>query len=343
MNQELQPSRKELKRQKRQLRADALITQQNQESRRRFLIAGAGVTGIIILGGGGAWYLATNYGQGSANPEYDELLKQYRMDEKRFEPVLGRADEAINELTNIASEVIRSDDPNRSRLLAPLQVYADNKEHNPSRNRYRYYREDLEKRGPDALKNPSIQQSTGPSHFFMDFLKIEGAAAGFSPTGRRVGIKESFDPNNLLDAIVLYHELEIVRQDSEIRKGLTSQKEIQSYIAFYDSGIPRVIGALEQEAYLKEVMLINAISGGKLQQDIERGAELDQDFYLKLLNARDDQKPLVEFVLQIAKEAYSSGTNLDYYAGSYVTFINNQYKARGYEVYEAVNGNLVRV
>lgn len=303
-------------------------------------LAGASVT----VGGGLTLWQVSSRGNGSTDQpgiapmssETRGLYGDYQRNETKLAQVLERTDVGINWLRdNLTPRLEAYSETDIASLLAPIDIYDANKA-NPNRNKYLFLKRDLETRGDVALEAGIQTPLQDVRHFLFQLLGDLPLAAGFSPPDKTVSLNKQFDPNNLFDVLVLYHELEHVRQDTEVRRRLTTEQSFGSYMRFYTLGRdekPRIIGAWEQEAYLKEIFVMNALMDGRVKTDAARNT-FDVNEYLKALRAPAERRASVELLLSIAKTIYNSGSSLTNFAPAYADTINNYYRRdRGSDIY----------
>jgi len=342
-------TRKELRQLELQRRQQENRERQKLISRREFLKK-LFVAGGVLLGGGIVWQIGSRREEQPrpATPplSLDSLKRDYQDKELRLNSVLERVDQAFVSLEETLHGKLQSiSEEDRAALMAPIETYKVNKK-NIQRNKYSILISDLEARGEGSLRSPTELHITDLNYFFIQLIEDKtNVAAAFAPISRTVHLNGRFDPNNLLDALVVYHEIEHARQDAQVRMGLDTPQRKLEYNSFYTTGPGqrgRIIGAFEQEAYLKEVMVLDLLTDGRLREDAYKG-KLDIDFYQQRLNVQQDQREILRFVLDGARIVYTSDTSLKSYAPSFVNFMNQQYKNRDFEIYAVNNNRLERV
>lgn len=334
--QEQHLSRKQLRRLRRSERA----AQQNEfdPSRRRFLIAGALIGGGVALGGLGL--LARLLMR--SNSKLETYLETYREDEQKIDNILQQTDQAIDIFSQKLSAKLEALSlEQRMALLSPLDTYNHNRL-NPERNKARFLRIDLEQRVEDALRSSTQYSLPDYRYFFVNLLKGQSMAASFSPVDRTIDINERFSASNMLDALELYHELTHVEQDAQTRTRLPTQEHLRRYQEFYtvSHGSPmRIIGAFEQEAYIKEILVLDLLMDGRLKHDATQGG-IDLNLYVRQLGIRSQQRDEMEIILKIANEMFRSGSSTAYIAPSFADYINRLYRNQGYGIYEIKDGKV---
>lgn len=345
-----QPSREELKRQRR-LEQKQLAFRQQTLQRRRDMLLKVTVGAIATATGAGVFWQIRSRNPDSqlqTQPvsELERKRKEYVDDEQTMEVVLGRADQIMSDLGRLIVEKGQTQQAEDfGQLLTPIKIWDVNKE-NPKRNKYTILRQDLDQRGDVALREGTQLVLKDIRHFHTDLLKDEGPfASTFSPVSRTMSLSEQLSSSNLLDGLITYHELEHARQDSVIRANLTTLLAKQQYDQFYTSQPGqrrRTIITFEHEAYLKELMAMNLLTDGQLKEDGLSG-RINIDEYQTRLGARVQQRPILEFLGGLATAAFKSGTTLREYSPIFTQQINQFYFNQGYDLYGFQSGMLVRV
>lgn len=336
------------KKERRKRRAQQARQEKHRLSRRQAIRKGIILfAGLSATTGGGiaVWQVASvghgrreQSGIAAMSEETKGLHEDYQRNEGKLAQVLERTDLAMQWLSeSLVPRLLAYSDDDRARLLAPIDIYKVNQA-NPNRNKYIFLRSDLERRGNKALKLAVQIPLQDLRHFYFQLLEEESFAGGFSPPDRTVYINEQFTPSNLFDVLVLYHELEHVRHDTEFRRRLTTQQAFDNYLRFYTirggGKRPRIIGAWEQEAYLKEILVMNAILDGRVRRDVINNS-FDVNDYLRQLNASASNTKSVEFLFRISKSIYESGSTLTNFAPAYADMINVHYRRdRGFDIYQ---------
>ena len=141
---------------------------------------------------------------------------------------------------------------------------------------------------------------------------------------------------------MLYHELVHSVQDSEDRKKLPTAEHLRRYLDFYTLGpgqTPRILGFHEQEAYLKEILILDLLTNGQFKKDILEGKK-DPDYYTKQFGLRIDQHNVVQNIVEIAFQVFSSDSTVTNIAPSFADYINKLYRSQGYQIYEMQNSRV---
>ncbi len=149
-----------------------------------------------------------------------------------------------------------------------------------------------------------------PNYFFFRFRDIDSYEAEFSPVERTISVPPGFDPENILDFLVLYHELSHVAQDNGERKTIQSEAQYSEYLRFYEvkpPDEPNVILNYELSAYGLEIELLNLLLDGELKRKIARDEALDAFDIAQRLKVRKDQEPLLDLILSLAISYYPEG------------------------------------
>lgn len=128
---------------------------------------------------------------------------------------------------------------------------------------------------------------------------------------------------------MLYHELVHVNQDTMLRPH-------QAYGLLYGPQIPgermRIIGSFEQEAYLKEVLIWDALTEGQLKDSIT--GKVDRNKLLRQLGARPHQWDTIAQIIGTARKIYETETTLRNFHPDYANFINKKYYRARYDVFD---------
>lgn len=330
--------------------------QQTLVSRREFItrasLIGLGAAGALGAAGFVAWQIGARTERKqppptpTVPPDLDTLRRQYQDREKRLEEVLGKTDKATDYLQKeLEGKLQAYSAGDRIALVVPLDVYRINRA-NPFRNKYKLLLKDLAERGQQALTTEGGIRIDDLAYFSAGLLEGKAnLAAGFEPATRSINLGEGFSPDNLLDILILYHELEHAHQDTLVRSSLDTREKANIYYNFYTIAPrqrQRIVGAFEQEAYLKEAMVLDALTDGQLKKDVTSG-RVDVDQYMQRLKARPDQRELLEVVLNGAKVAFTSGTTLTAFSREYADFINQNYRNIGYDIYALNNNRFERI
>lgn len=301
------------------------------------LIAGTAVAGGVAAGGLSLLESLANVIAG--NGELRQREKKYEKEAQEADAVLQGLDLGIDGLGEFIST---QDSFLASRLSEPILIYQSNKK-NLLRNKPRLLLEDLRKRGAAALKSPAFESIKDFNYFFIQVTDDpRNLAASYSPSEKTIHLNSKLANLNLLDLLIVYHELVHVVQDTNVRKTLTTAEQVEKYFAFLGDRV-RIIGLFEHEAYLDEVQLLNLLTKGQLRTDVLSG-RLDINRYFTFLGAREEQRGTVAFLLDIARKVFVPSSPYAQRTDALVNFINDQYSARGAEIYDITQDRkLIRI
>lgn len=170
----------------------------------------------------------------------------------------------------------------REKLQAPFDLVRINQK-NPEKNLFRI---------PQNI--PYVPSD--PRYFFYradGISKQSGGVAGFAKEARAIDFGSEFDSSNLLNMLIVYHELVHVNQDVEMRMAIDSPEKGRWYQeAIKALQRPRVYINLELEAHGLMVEMLNLVLDGELKNKI---AYLDSDSLdlwpmLQKLHAKGNQQ-----------------------------------------------------
>lgn len=310
-------------------RAQQLQAELRSNSRRQFLTrAGLGV--LTLAGAGtGVWKYFDNQAQyqREQTEALDSAIKEYTVGSKLADVIISEADKGFANLSQRLSGKLTGYTPEEQQsLLAPIELHDANRA-NSVRNYYTFLLHDLEARGAKALKEPGFYSPEDPGYyFFKDLPEGQQFVGDFQPITRRMGVSPNFKGDNFYDVLVAYHETEHARQDTQRRAKFIQAGQWNVYLGLVNPELGIIVGNDEQEAYLKESMVFDALTDGKLRRDIAAG-DIDVDWYVKFLNARPEQRVFVHSEIQIAREALTSGSTLKSFTPGYKQFVNLQYRS----------------
>lgn len=331
----VKPSRKELKRKRREAREQA---EQNAITRREFLRKSVIAVGSLIgLGIAGAvWQIGSRLLESPKAKGLEGYREQHKKDETLLAKAIKEIDQAMDLLEKqMALKITGSPTALQDALKTPFNGYNHNRE-NLNRNTYTFLLKDLETRGEPALLNPAVFRLEDTNYFFMRLLEGRVNVAGsFSPSARTLHLGDNVSSQNLFDALVIFHEVEHARQDFELRRSLTNPGLKNRYDSFYSGSPgdkPRIIISYEYQAYAKEIEALNLLTDGALKNNSQTGISNVED-YRRKLNARPDQKEPINAILQLASIYYSSGSTIDRYTPTYTQALNKLYIMQGYSLY----------
>jgi len=194
----------------------------------------------------------------------------------------------------------------RTELLAPFEVFELNKD-NPGKNAPRHNRE--------MTRNGATTATIANPYYFGYKAAPDlpsNVAAGFQPTFRVMELSPDLDPDNLLDMLIVYHELRHSSQDAMTRQSIVSRNGYENYLNFYTAGPgekQRVKLIEESSAYACELEVLNILLNGRLKAFAMSNESPNVDTVLTILNARENQRETVEALLNLAKYYYPEGTS----------------------------------
>lgn len=148
-------------------------------------------------------------------------------------------------------------------------------------------------------------------NYFSYALKDAGnydSVASFAPRSRTMFLPLSLDEKNLLDSLVIFHELQHVMADTAVRFKLKSEAEFDAYNASFivhPGDKQRILIISEGSSFSYEIEMLNILLNGKLKRE----EAIDLDSVKTALNAREDQKVTITLVLELAKSYYQSGSS----------------------------------
>lgn len=295
------------------------------------------VAGTIVFGGGAAWYVLDHLSQIS---EVDAKLADYKDKEQKLEPIITRFEKGFQRFSGLVSDKLATANfsaAEKRALAIPFELAEINRR-NPDRNVYTFKRRDLEARR--TLTSVTVPLNN-PNYFFFGFEPAgSGAVGSFGPTTKTFNISAAYNPDNVLDNLIAFHELVHVAQDNMDRSELPSDK----YMAFFADAEKRrklkVVGLYEATAYAEEIALLNLLTDGQFKNEV-LGREINLPKYRLLLRSRPEQDGVIAFLGQLAYQFYNSRSSLTGIDGRFVDYINNIYRQNGAEVYDRTPSGFV--
>lgn len=298
-------------------RLEVAHTLLRQNRRTRGLIAGIGAT--LIVGATAAGIALSSHEKQDQKPTVADVPEDKHRDasspdnaEKKIEEdtdqLIVKAEQGAKNLENALTPKVEKfieKESLKSQLLLPFELVRINAS-NPGKNGPRFHRQGTEK-GED------IVAQRDPNWFGYKAAHLDNAAAAFEAPFRLMDISPDFDPENLLDVLVFYHELRHAMQDTQTREQIHSEKEFQQYIDFFLKPPVKYPVLEEASAYLYEIEALNLLLDNQLKESIEKGKILDIQFVAKKLGIKpNDQKriDLLRLVLTLAEDFYRSGSGL---------------------------------
>lgn len=289
------------------------------------------VVGTGLAGGAGIFWMARD------EKEPEGMSVQER--EELTDDLIQRAQEAMKTLEQKVSDRLEEmpDSRFKREMMSPFEVVRIN-ERNPEPNGTRFHR----------LASESGKRTTkkeDPYFFYYEaFQRASGdrLAAGWNPVHQIMSLATDFDPKNLMDALVLYHELRHAAQTSNTLLGIKRQEQYDAWLAFhsYKPGeeSPRIILNDEAMAYAMEIEMLNLILGGELERKLTAGEEMDREKVAEALNAGSHRRELV-LILSLAKDYYFEKFNpAEGFNKHFMDAVYDWYANEGYDIY-AVKSN----
>lgn len=274
---------------------------------------------------------------------YLALLQRYQSEEVMVNNILTNLDQGMADLDSKLRSAIPDSDTQKGLIISPLDVYANNK-NNKDRNLPEYYKKDLEKRGKSALQQPTVILLDKPEYFFIGpLIDNPGFAAGYNSAGRYLLISEKFNPKSVFDQVVAYHELTHVQQDNQVRERINTEQGINTWLSFNTPGSgekKRIIAEFEYEAYLKETLVMNMLSGGSFRKAVENGT-VDQ--FTQTQEITPEQKGGFNALVNIARTAFRTNAQIGNYPKAYTDQINMLYRTLGYDLYRFTADNHIQL
>ena len=117
-----------------------------------------------------------------------------------------------------------------------------------------------------------------PLYFYYNAEATEGTAASFEHPSRILFVNPHFNPDNLLDMLVMFHEVVHALQDFLFRYNLDKKGKFDVYENFFkEDGESNSLVDFEAPAFALEIELLNILLDGELKRRIQAD-ELDVDF-----------------------------------------------------------------
>lgn len=310
-------------------------------SRRRFIIGGLSALVAATLGVG--IYQRKQNDQSKQIPEIDARIKEYLDKEKAIDPLIAEFESGFGNFSQKAVKLLSQSEtpPETIEILQkPFDVFKINQK-NSFRNVYLWRRQDLERSGSLADKEVAVED---PNFYFYDFQEIDkDHAAAFIPATRTMRLSRLYDPDNILDNLIAMHELVHVAQDNYDRATLQSN----IYYAFQrklPDAKPKMVGIYEATAFIEEIYMLNLFMGDQFRLDVmSKSGQIDIDKYVLLLNARSDQRPIIDFLGRVAFQLYSGQSSVQQIDARFLEYINRLHKQQGIDVYDRTPSGFVLV
>lgn len=209
---------------------------------------------------------------------------------------MGKLKETVeNDINSLEDEKLKHMF-NQAFLL--MQINQDN----PNKNHPRFLEQQSDK--TTAFKQKNI------NYFGYNITteKDKGTVASYIPPMRLMKLSPEFDKDNLLDALIMYHECQHVLQDTSVRAQLDTKEKYEKYMGSFFKKRDRIAFNVlaEGTAYAFEIELLDMILGGKLR----RHEKLDAEEVRKALNARQGQMGTIKLLLGMADEYFGTNSSL---------------------------------
>jgi hypothetical protein len=215
-------------------------------------------------------------------------------------------------------------------LREPFTVMDTNKS-NPNKNGVRL----------DRATGDSRRAVSGGNVYHFSYiaarLREETAAIFFGPT-RKMILSNSFNGQNVIDLLVVYHELCHAALDGNERATFKTEADFISYLDIKEKKPgerPKVNAIAEATAYAAEIEILDLLLDGYLRKTISAGENIDLvDVVRRLgLTSVEDIETL-NFLLDFAKVYFASGgIQRGNFSGQFVNVIADDAAGSGYDVY----------
>ncbi len=226
----------------------------------------------------------------------------------------------------------------KEHLEGPFDIIKMNVE-NPNINAPKFKKESL-RRGESGYHTQNLY------YFGYAEAELDDYAAAFSPSEKIMMLSSKLDPNNLLDMLVVYHELSHAVQDGNTRQKIRSREDMGKYIAFFKmdpGGKGRIVIIDEGSAYAREIEMLNILLKGTLKESITAGKGVDISSVQKALNSRPEQNGTIQMLIAMANTYYPEGLTDGNLPKKFLDHIAKLYRSRGYEVYIPVTSGGLRI
>lgn len=207
----------------------------------------------------------------------------------------------------------------RKKLEAPFNLAALNR-NNDQRN-YEQLRLVVAPGQRVTIKNPDF--------FFYGFLPSEDddLVGSYSSARKLVGLRKSFDAHNFVHLSDLFHELQHVIQDNNLR----AQNKVGEWQKHNDQGYG---DQDEVEAYSLELELLNALTDGYIEAQATRNQVIDVFVVCQKLGISPEQAQEIESSLTTAQLYYPRGMADNIFYDRFVEYLDKVYPESDFETYE---------
>ncbi len=224
---------------------------------------------------------------------------------------------------------------------APFEIVEINKG-NPNRNYERFQR---------VARNTGNTHIGNPNFFLYDHFLAEGSisgqsvagmAAAYIPAEKALKMAPDFNPDSLVELLILYHELRHTVDDSNVRARIRTAEEFRAYMAFVTGNTnERARMTIESEAgaYSYEIEVLNILLDDQLRQ---RNGNMGIEEVCRMLHlTSESDKNFIGLMLDMARAYYPHGSSDGRYNNAFPAFIAAQYRARGYDIYSRRPGGAI--
>lgn len=349
-----QPFTKQQRRRQRQEERTRKEQELKQAERKRKITRRVLTAAGLALAGSIPLYIATHpsrrsaerneIGQGEiAGTDIAVAEQDFKQKAERASPLISKAEAAMEFLyQRVQSDIAAAQNPTLKRFLEqPFEVVRINKA-NPTRNIYDLYLTELGrqkaqgKRKLAGVNLPLVDRRYFFYGLFDDpILEQVGAAAAFAPLVRLMALRENLDPNNLLDALGVYHEVGHAIQDTGARQGVFGIS-YQAFESILRQAQPSTILNFEVEMYGAQLWLLNYLTDGRFSKDCQEKT-FRADNYIPLLNLRTDQQEQLEVFGDYGTVFFQSGSSPLVISERFFEFVAHDTARRGLEVYRIVD------
>ena len=303
-------------------------------TRRRVLACLAAAVGGTAAIGTAAWVGSGDKDDDTDNPDKQEKPKSQKPEadvDALAEEAIQKAEEAMVRLEAIMRPYLNTlpKDEFREQLEMPFEQMRINYD-NPNKNAPRSHRR-MAAQGQERVKQEN------PSWFSIKGKNTPGLCAGFGPLERIMQISTDFDPNSMVDMLVLYHELRHVSQDTSSRMNLMTQQQFEAYVDFHSGKTKeeasRFLVTDEASAYAYQIEMLNLYLNDWLQQASVSEIPISIDEIVQKLNGRPEQRGEMSIMLQLAYYYFPERMTSGNFSRRFLDEITTLYEAKGYQAY----------
>ncbi len=190
------------------------------------------------------------------SPETGSLQNPEEVTDKLIE----KAERAMRSLEQRlkAKTANMKDEQLKEALTEPFKIFHGN-EKNPNKNIERL---------KNRMREQGIKSMDAPLQYFGYALlssekKGSGTSAAFSPRSRAINLQIDFDPEDTIDALVLYHEVRHAADDMKYRKLFEKYGKLDEYLKFIKQG--KVVISAEGMAFATQIEAADILLDGKMR------------------------------------------------------------------------------